>query len=126
MPTNAAPEPRGFLPLSSPLDSLRFSLEGSRNCAASEQGKMAVALLLTGRCAGKPVFAAIRVRSNPLRWSHHTRYLRKKQLDEGIDDTFVQDEGNCSPGEIMGVRPEIEVLSLAVGSSADFRSRIQG
>jgi hypothetical protein len=31
-----------------------------------------------------------------------------------------------APGEIIDVRPGIEVLSLAVDSSADFRLRIQG
>jgi hypothetical protein len=50
----------------------------------------------------------------------------RKQLDERIDDTFALDESNSSLGEIIGVRPEIEVLSLAVDSSADFPWRIQG
>jgi len=47
-------------------------------------------------------------------------------LDEGIDNTFVPDEGHRGLGEIIGVRLEIEVLSLAVDSSEDFRWRIQG
>jgi hypothetical protein len=47
-------------------------------------------------------------------------------LYKGIDDLFVPDEGNCGLGEIIGVRPEIEVLSPAVDSLADFRWRIQG
>jgi hypothetical protein len=54
------------------------------------------------------------------------RDLRKEQFDEGIDDTLVPDEGNCCLGKIIGVRPEIEVLSLAIDSSADFQWRIQG
>jgi hypothetical protein len=47
-------------------------------------------------------------------------------LYEGVDHTFVPDEGNCGLGEIVGVPPEVEVLSLVVDSSADFRLRIQG
>ncbi len=35
-------------------------------------------------------------------------------------------EGHCRLGEIIDVRPEIEVLLLAVDSSADFRLRIPG
>jgi hypothetical protein len=59
-------------------------------------------------------------RRNRERRSDHTRQLGKKQLDEGIDNTFVLDQSNRGLAEIIGVRPEFEVLSLAADSSADF------
>jgi hypothetical protein len=49
-----------------------------------------------------------------------------EQLYESIDATLVADESKCGLVEIISVHPEIEVSSLAVDSSADFRSRIQG
>jgi hypothetical protein len=48
----------------------------------------------------------------------------RRRLSKPRED--LGDEGNCGLGEIIGVRPETEVLSLAVDSSADFRWRIQG
>jgi hypothetical protein len=55
-----------------------------------------------------------------------SQQCEKGTIVRSIDDTFVPDKGNFGLGEIIGVRPEIEVLSLAVDSSADFRWRIQG
>src|SRR5579859_5782147 len=88
-------------------------------------------------------YRVARVRLNRLRWSDYSGGAAANQLDDGIGYTLVsvrffwrgtacsghstdETDGQSQRGRIIDVRPEIEVLSLALDSSVDSRWRIQG